>query len=68
MKKSREKIDNSILTLLIMLAGVCVIMAILKPASFFSWANLRSMIYQFPEFGIIALGVMICMMSGGIDH
>ncbi|HBU11745.1 MAG TPA: ABC transporter permease [Clostridiales bacterium] len=67
MVKQRKKIDNSILTLLALIVGIFVLMAILSPGSFYSWANVRSMIFQFPEFGIIALGVMLCMISGGID-
>lgn len=67
MNKLRTKYDDSILTLFALIAIVLVLMAILKPESFFSWANVRSMIFQFPEFGIIAFGVMICMIAGGID-
>lgn len=42
-------------------------MAILEPASFLGFANLQGMCAQFPEFGIISLGMMLAMMSGGID-
>lgn len=67
MNKLRKKYDNSILTLFVLIAVVLVLMAVVKPESFFSWSNVRSMIFQFPEFGIIAFGVMICMIAGGID-
>lgn len=63
----KKNIDNSILTLLGMIAFVLVAMAILKPGTFYTITNLRSMIFQFPEFGIMALGMMVCMISGGID-
>ena len=59
--------DSSILSLCIMIAIVLVGMAILKPGTFYTMTNLRSMIFQFPEFGIMALGMMLCMISGGID-
>ncbi len=67
MNKFRKKYDDSILTLIVLIVGVMVFMAVMKPESFYSWNNVRSMIFQFPEFGIIAFGVMICMISGGID-
>lgn len=63
----RKNTDNSTLTLGILIAAVFVLMAILSPNEFYSWANVRSMLFQFPEFGIIAFGVMVCMISGGID-
>lgn len=63
----KKNIDGSILTLWIMIAVVLVGMAILRPGTFYTMTNLRSMIFQFPEFGIMALGMMLCMISGGID-
>ena len=59
--------DSSIFSLSVMIAVVLVAMAILRPATFYTMTNLRSMIFQFPEFGIMALGMMLCMISGGID-
>jgi simple sugar transport system permease protein len=67
MLKQKVKVESSILTLLALIVIIFVIMAILNPSTFYSWSNVQSMIFQFPEFGIIALGVMICMISGGID-
>ena len=46
---------------------VCIIMLILKPGSYFTVLNVRSMIFQFPEYGVLALGMMACMIAGGID-
>lgn len=63
----KKKYDNSILTLFALIAVVLVAMAFVNPSSFYSWSNVRSMIFQFPEYGIIAFGVMICMIAGGID-
>lgn len=34
---------------------------------FMSPANWESMFFQIPEFGLLAFGMMICMISGGID-
>ncbi len=63
----KKNIDGSILTLWIMIAVVLIAMAILKPGTFYKMTNLRSMIFQFPEYGIMALGMMLAMISGGID-
>lgn len=62
-----RQMDSSIKTLLILIGMIFVIMAMLRPDAFYSWSNLRSMIFQLPEVGILAFGVMICMISGGID-
>lgn len=64
---NKKHIDSSILTLCAMIGIVLVIMAIFSPKDFFAMSNFRSMIFQFPEFGILAFGMMICMISGGID-
>ena len=66
-KLKRISDDNSIFSIIVMIAVVLVTMAILRPGTFYTITNLRSMIFQFPEFGIMALGMMLCMISGGID-
>ena len=42
-------------------------MAVLQPSSYFTLKNVKSMIFQFPEYGILAFGMMVCMIAGGID-
>lgn len=64
---NKKHVDSSILTLCAMIAIVLIIMAIYSPKNYFAVSNLRSMIFQFPEFGILSFGMMICMISGGID-
>ncbi len=59
--------DVHISRLLIMLAAVLIVMLLLKPEKFYSIANFKTMAAQFPEFGIMALGIMLCMITGGID-
>ncbi|MGF2949027.1 ABC transporter permease [Microbacterium alcoholitolerans] len=53
------------------LAGILVLLliffAIMKPKNFFGAATWQSMAIQFPEFGLMALGVMVTMIIGGID-
>lgn len=46
---------------------VFALMSALQPRLFFSWANFSSMAFQFPEFALLSLGVMVSMLSGGID-
>ena len=63
----RMKKDNHILTIIALMLLVCIIMLILKPGSYFTVLNVRSMIFQFPEYGILAFGMRVCMIAGGID-
>lgn len=42
-------------------------MSLASPSLFLSLSNLSSMAFQFPEFGILSLAVMIGMLTGGID-
>lgn len=52
----------AVLTLLIF-----VVMAALDPTRFLTLANFSSMAFQFPEFAILSLAMMLAMMTGGID-
>jgi len=44
-----------------------IIMAVLLPDKFLSAKNISSMASQFPEFGFLALAMMLAMITGGID-
>lgn len=44
-----------------------IIMSILEPRAFLRPANIRGMLIQLPEYGILCFGMMLAMMSGGID-
>jgi simple sugar transport system permease protein len=59
--------DVHLSRLIIMLAAVMIVMLILKPGKFYSVINFQTMAAQFPEFGLMALGIMLCMVTGGID-
>lgn len=59
--------DTHVLTIIGLMILVCIIMLLLRPEAYFTGLNLRSMIFQFPEYGILALGMMACMIAGGID-
>ena len=65
--KLLKKIDHNILSLLGMYAVVLIAMAILNPSTYYSTLNIKSWFYLFPEYGILTFGMMLCMISGGID-
>ena len=67
MKNKLKHIDAHILVLLLMMFIVLALMAAIKGETYFTLSNLSSMIFQFPEYGILAFGMMICMLAGGID-
>ncbi len=47
--------------------AVFAILAAAQPAKFLSRTNIQQMAFQMPEFGVLALGMMVAMLSGGID-
>ncbi len=51
----------------LLLAVVFLILSIMEPRAFLSKFNLQSMAFQVPEFGILALAMMITIITGGID-
>jgi simple sugar transport system permease protein len=59
--------DNPTLRLLIIAVVIFAAFWILLPGKFGTVRNLQSMAVQFPEFGILAIAIMITMISGGID-
>ncbi len=48
-------------------AAIVIVMSILSPDRFLSLYNLQTMAFQLPEFGIIALGMMMVILTGGIN-
>jgi simple sugar transport system permease protein len=54
-------------TLLFLLAAVFIFLSIFLPSRFLTLFNFQSMATQIPEFGLLAMGVMIAMLMGGID-
>ncbi|MDR1651623.1 MAG: ABC transporter permease [Synergistaceae bacterium] len=42
-------------------------LSLLRPSIFLTRSYLVNILYLFPEYGILALGMMLCMISGGID-
>lgn len=66
-KINLKNADRNTLALFGIAVVIFVVMGILEPQAFLGVANLQGMCIQFPEFGILAIGMMLAMMSGGID-
>ena len=54
-------------TLFIIMMAVFVLLSVAMPSKFLTVINLQSMASQFPEFGLLALAMMMAMITGGID-
>ncbi|MFC2280207.1 MAG: hypothetical protein ACFNLN_01380, partial [Treponema socranskii subsp. buccale] len=54
-------------TLFIIFLFVFALMSVLSPGKFLSPINMESMAYQIPEFGILALSMMLVIMTGGMN-
>jgi simple sugar transport system permease protein len=59
--------DTHIARLVIILLSLILIFAVVKTDAFLNLRTWQSMAIQFPEFGLMALGVMLTMITGGID-
>lgn len=53
--------------LVVMIVVWLVFLAITRFDRFYSLLNFQTMAAQFPEYGLMALGIMLCMITGGID-
>lgn len=59
--------NRHISRLVIMIVIWMAFMAITRLKNFYTIVNIQTMAAQFPEFGLMALGGMLCMITGGID-
>ena len=59
--------NKKVLSLLIFTVLAFILMSILEPSIFLTLRNFQSMTIQIPEFGLLAVGIMVCMLTGGID-
>lgn len=67
---SKKKISitySKNMTFVVVLVVVFTVLSILRPTKFLSSTNLQQMAFQIPEFGMLALAMMVAMLSGGID-
>ena len=65
--KTAVKKNQHVFRLLVIMVVWMVFMAITRFDKFYNFGNFKTMASQFPEFGVMALGGMLCMMTGGID-
>lgn len=59
--------DRHLTRLFFIFIIVTVVMGALRPSTFLSVANFRSMSLQFPELGFLSIAAALALMSGGID-
>ncbi|MDI3548830.1 MAG: simple sugar transport system permease protein [Halanaerobiales bacterium] len=59
--------DNNLFRLIIMLIAVFALMSTLRPSIFPKLDNFTSMAYQFPEYGVLAIAMMLSLLIGGVD-
>ena len=59
--------NKNALSLFAIALAVTIIMGSLAPKTFLSAENFQSMCIQFAEYGILAFGMMIAIISGGFD-
>ncbi|MGI6020734.1 MAG: ABC transporter permease [Lachnospiraceae bacterium] len=55
------------LVLFAIFAALFIIMSILSPDTFLSWPNIQNMMFQMPEFGLMALSMMVVILTGGMN-
>ncbi|MDR0599997.1 MAG: ABC transporter permease [Treponema sp.] len=65
--KLKKEDDRTVARLFLVLIGVSILMSALKPGLFLKGNNFISMATQFPEYGLMAIGISLTMISGGID-
>ena len=66
-KRPRACFDRDIVKLLVILGAVLLATAVFMPDVFYTQANFTSMAFQFPEFGLMAMGMALAMLTGGSD-
>lgn len=59
--------DMHLVRLLVIAVVIFGLFSFLLPTRFPTIDNLQSMAVQFPEFGILAIAIMLTMLTGGID-
>ena len=66
LKNIKEK-QSGELVLFLIFAILFVAMSILSPTQFLSAANIQNIMRQMPEFGLMALSMMIVVLTGGMN-
>ncbi len=65
--KTAAQKNQHVTRLLVIMVVWLIFMAATQFGKFYSFGNFKTMASQFPEFGVMALGVMLCMTTGGND-
>ena len=65
--QARAGFDGDIMKLLAILGAVLLSTAVFMPNIFYTKANFTSMAFQFPEFGLMGMGMALSMLTGGSD-
>ncbi len=65
--KALARKDPHLTRLFVIFVLVTVVMGALRPQTFLSADNFRSMAVQFPELGFLSISAALVLMSGGID-
>lgn len=63
----RRRLDPAATRLLFIAIGLFAAFSLILRGEFFSIANVQSMSLQMSEYGILAIGIMLAMITGGID-
>ncbi len=66
-RRNRIAVDRHMLRLIVMIIAWMVFIALTRFRRFYNLVNFQTMASQFPEFGLMSLGVMLTMITGGID-
>lgn len=66
LKKIRSEHTNELILLLILVL-IAALMGLLSPTRFFTISNLKTMAFQMPEFGLLAIAMMVAILTGGIN-
>jgi len=65
--KRIDWLRNEFALLSIIIVAMLLLMGVLNPTRFFRITNLQSMAFQLPELGLLSLGMMLIMLTGGIN-
>lgn len=65
--KQHNRSVSRVVYYILMFVIVFALFSLTIPEQFLSRFNLQSMAFQVPEFGILALGMMVAMLTAGID-
>lgn len=59
--------DQQLYILILVFIAIIVCLSILIGPTIYSVYNIKSILYQIPEFGFLAIAMMLAMICGGID-